>query len=384
MQRLSREELKSLIQKQEGLHISLYMPTYQAGTDTQQNLIRCKNLMREAEERLRAAGFRTPEIHTWLEPIQQLVADHTFWQHQSHGLAIFRDVERFRVYRLPLAFEELVVVAERFHLKPLLSLLTGDGQFYVLALSQNAVRLLQCTRHHLHTVQLENVPQSLAEALKYDDSEKQLQFHTGTPGGGGRRAAMYHGQGIGEDAKDNIRGYFRQIDRGVQEVISDDNAPLVLAGVDYLLPLYHEVSSYTHVVADGITGNPDDLRAETLHERAWPLVEPRFHQAQEDARAHYERYVGSARASHDLATIVPAAYDGRIDTLFVAVGIQQWGTFDPQTRNVHIHHEATPHDEDLLDVAAVQTFINSGTVYAITPDNMPGEHHVAAVFRYAV
>jgi hypothetical protein len=70
--------------------------------------------------------------------------------------------------------------------------------------------------------------------------------------------------------------------------------------------------------------------------------------------------------------------------LFVAVGIQQWGTFDPQTRNVHIHHEATPHDEDLLDVAAVQTFINSGTVYAITPDNMPGEHHVAAVFRYAV
>jgi len=47
-------------------------------------------------------------------------------------------------------------------------------------------------------VELEDVPQSIAEALRYDDPEKSLQFHTGTSGGGnGERAAMFHGQGIG-------------------------------------------------------------------------------------------------------------------------------------------------------------------------------------------
>jgi hypothetical protein len=375
--------------KQTGSRVSLYMPTYQAGADVQQNAIRCKNLMREAEGRLLEVGLRTTEASAWLDPVQQLVADNAFWQEQSAGLALFRDAEIFRAYRLPLAFEELVVVAERFHLKPLLPLFTGDGRFYVLALSQNAVRMLQCTRYHVGTVQLENVPQSLAEALRYDDPEKQLQFHTetsqfytGTAGGGGRRAAMYHGHGIDEDAKDNIRGYFRQIDRGVGEALRGEQAPLVLAGVDYLLPLYHEVSSYPHLVDTGILGNPEGIRAEDLHASAWPLVEPLFGQAQDEARARYDRYIGTGLASYDLETIVPAAYDGRIDTLFVAVGIRQWGTFSPETREIQLHQEAATHDEDLLDFAAVHTFVNGGTVYATGPDQVPGGHHAAAVFRY--
>jgi hypothetical protein len=40
-----------------------------------------------------------------------------------------------------------VVVTDRFHIKPLLPLLSGDGRFYVLALSQSEVRLLQGTRY---------------------------------------------------------------------------------------------------------------------------------------------------------------------------------------------------------------------------------------------
>jgi hypothetical protein len=382
MHQLSRDELKILTKKQAGSRVSLYMPTYQAGAEVQQNAIRCKNLMREAERRLLAAGLRPSDVSAWLEPIQRLVVDNAFWQEQSDGLALFRDAEIFRAYRLPLAFEEIIMVAERFHLKPLLPLFTGDGRFYVLALSQNAVRVHQCSRDHTRTVQLDNVPHSLAEALRFDDPEKQLQFHTGTPGGGGRRAAMFHGHGIGEDAKDNIRGYFRQIDRGIQEALRGEQAPLVIASVDYLLPLYREVSTYPHLVDTGITGNPEGIRAEDLHASAWPLVEPLFGQAQDEARARYDRYIGTGLASYDLAMIVPAAYDGRIDTLFVAVGIQQWGTFTPKTRDIQVHREAAAQDEDLLDFAAVHTFVNSGTVYAVAPERVPGGHHAAAVFRY--
>lgn len=85
----------------------------------------------------------------------------------------------------------------------------------------------------------------------------------------------------------------------------------------------------------------------------------------------------------ELTTIVPAAYDGRIDTLFVAAGTQQWGIFTPETRDVQIHRETEEQDEDLLDFAAVHTFINGGTVYVVAPDAIPGGQHAAAVFRYA-
>ena len=125
MHQLSRDELKMLMQRQTGYCVSLYMPTYQAGADVQQNAIRCKNLLREAEARLLATGLRTSEVHTWLEPIQQLVVDNAFWQQQNAGLALFCDAEIFRAYCLPLTFAELVVVAERFHLKPLLPLFTS-------------------------------------------------------------------------------------------------------------------------------------------------------------------------------------------------------------------------------------------------------------------
>ncbi|RPJ11944.1 MAG: hypothetical protein EHM37_10145 [Deltaproteobacteria bacterium] len=44
-----------------------------------------------------------------------------------------------------MAFKELAVVSHRFHVKPLLPVLTSDGTFYILALSQNQLRLLEGT-----------------------------------------------------------------------------------------------------------------------------------------------------------------------------------------------------------------------------------------------
>jgi hypothetical protein len=68
--------------------------------------------------------------------------------------------------------------------------------------------------------------------------------------------------------------------------------------------------------------------------------------------------------------------------LFVAVGLQRWGTFEPETNTVHVHEEAEPGDEDLLDFAAVQTLLNSGTVYAVELEKVPDEAPLAAVLRY--
>ena len=211
MELLSRAELETLIEEPEGLCVSIFLPTHRAGAQTQQDPIRLKNLLREAEEQLLAKELRAPEAEELLRPARELLDDSVFWRHQSDGLAAFLSAGVFRYYRLPPNFEDLVIVADRFHLKPLLPLLTGDGEFYVLALSQNEVRLLRATRHSVSEVELEDVPESLADTLRYDDQEKQLQFHTGTAGGRGGRAAIFHGHEP-DDPKDNILRYFRQID----------------------------------------------------------------------------------------------------------------------------------------------------------------------------
>ena len=282
-----------------------------------------------------------------------------------------------------LDFQELVVVSDRFHVKPLLPIFIADGRFYILALSQNEVRLLQGTRYSSREIALEGVPGNLAEALRFDDPEKQLQFHTGTPAGKGKRPAMFHGHGVGtDDSKVNLLRYFRHVDRGLHEILRDEEAPLVVASVDYLLPIYREANTCPHLVEEGVEGNPEGLGAEELHGRAWGIIEPYFEKAQEDAVALYRQFAGTGRTSTDIKEIAPAAYHGRVEFLFVALGLQQWGAFDPNRNTVMLHEEQEPGDEDLLDMAAVHTFLKGGRVYAVQPDKVPDGRPSAALFRY--
>lgn len=382
----SRFELKVLTERREEWCVSIFMPTHRAGPETQQDPIRLKNLLRDTEERLLAGGLRRPEAEELLGPAQELVLLPGFWRHQSDGLALFVSPGTFRPYCLPFNFEELVVISNRFHIKPVLPMLSGDGRFYILALSQNEIRLLQGTRYSVDRIDLEDVPESLAEVLKWDDPEKRLQWHTGTGAKKDRRAAIFHGHGVAsaDDLKDYILRYFHRITEGLAQGLAGENAPLVLAAVDYLHPLYRQANTYLHLMEEGVTGNPEELSAKELHGRAWTIVRPLFQREQEEAAAQYRQLVGggSQLASNDVERIVPAAHVGQVAILFVAVGNQLWGAFDPMTHMVRIHREAEPGDEDLLDFAAFHTFVNGGTVYAVEPEKVPDESSLAAVFRY--
>jgi hypothetical protein len=315
------------------------------------------------------------------------LANRTFWQRQSHGLGLFLAPQMFRAYRVPLPLDELAVVARRFHIKPLLPLLSGDGHFFVLALSQKEVRLLQGTRYSISEVELQGVPQGVAEALRYDDVEKKGHHYAGSQGrpAGGVSPLAGHGVGI-EDAthepNDAILRYFQQVDTGLRAFLRDAHAPLVLAGVDYLLPIYRRVNTYPYVLDEGVTGSPDGLRPEELQERAWPIVQPHYQQAQESAAARYRQLAGTGRAAGDISAILTAAYDGQIDTLFVMGNVQQWGVFRAESRTVEVHREAVADDEDLLDLAAMYTLLRRGTVYAVAPEHMPDRTPAAAILRY--
>jgi Bacterial archaeo-eukaryotic release factor family 7 len=380
---LAIDDFKTLMKHRQGGCVSLYMPAHRLVPEAVQDPIRFKNLLRQAEERLQAAGLRAPEAEQMLQPAEKLLDNKRFWQHQSDGLVTFVASDLFRCYRLPLPFEELVVVNNRFYLKPLLPLLRSDDRFYVLALSQKEVRLLKCTRYLVSEVELAGVPKNMAEALKYDDPERQLQFHTGTAPGTGRRPAMFHGQGVGiDDTKDNLLRYFHQVDRGLHELLREEQAPLMLAAVDYLLPIYREANTYAHLLNERVSGNPEGRRPDELHAQAWKLIEPYFRQAPEEALSQYYRLVGTGRTSTEIRDILPAAAQGRVACLCVAVGLQHWGTYAADTGTIEMHSEAQPGDEDLLDLAALLTISNSGTVYTVEPARVPGEAPLAAIYRY--
>jgi Bacterial archaeo-eukaryotic release factor family 7 len=387
---LSRESLHTLLETRSNPCISLFLPTDRTGVARQQDQLRIRRLIREAEHLLiNQEQLRAAQVEDLLEPMRALLEDERFWLHASDGLAVFRSPEVFRAYRLPASFKERVVVGDHLYLKPLLPLLTDDGSFYVLALSHNAVRLLARTHYSADELKLpEQVPTSLAEFLRYEERENDLQSHSsasvGTVGKGGRHPAVFHGQGVGiDEGRDELLRYFQHIDRGLHARLQDETAPLVLSGVEYLIPIYQQANTYPHLLEQGVAGNPDKLKAETLREKAWALVESTVLQAQQAAAARYQELASTERASSNSSEIVPAAYYGRVESLFVAVDQEQWGSFDPATETLQIHEQGEPGDEDLLDLAATQTLLHGGAVYAVEQAQMSAGAPLAAVFRYA-
>lgn len=384
----SRSELRTLLEEQQWPCLSIFLPMYRAGTEVQQNRVRLRNRLREAENYLFLKNLSSSAIERVLKPVEALVEDEQFWLHPTDGLAIFCSPDLLRTYHLPFGVKERLVIATHFSLKPLLSCFTDDGSFYILALSQNQIRLLKGTRYGVSQVELpDSIPQSLAEALRYDDPDNQVRYYSSSSGAsvgkGGRRAAIFYGQGVGiDEMKDNLLRYFQQIDPGLHELLRKARAPLVLAGVEYLFPIYHEANTYPHLLEKGIPGNPDKVSAEVLHEEAWAVVEPYMLKAQQEAAAFYKEYAETERTSHEVKEIVPAAYYGRVAHLFVASDQEQWGIFQLATNTVHVHSTAKFGDEDLLDVAAIQTLRHGGAVYAVEREKMPAEAMIAAVFRY--
>jgi len=381
MNALSKEELKTLMQKRNDWCVSIFMPTYRTGVEIQQNQIRLRNMLRQAEEALMNSGLRAQEIRDFLEQVQELVNNILFWRNQSDGLALFVSRDVFRYFCLPVHFDELLVTADRFHVKPLLPLFRGDERFYVLALSQNEVSLFEGTSRSIRDVEVENLPKSLADALQNDEPEKQIHFRTGMTGG--ERGTMMSGHGAEiEDVKENLLRYFQRIDKGLRDLLKERNIPLILAGVEYQFPIYREANSYPFLMEEGIAGNPKGVSLEQMHRDAWAIMKPYFQKAENEALSQYSQSLGTGLTSDNVREIISAAYHGRVGVLFVAPGCQCWGTYNEEDDTILLAEKKEPGNEDLADYAAIQTFLNGGNVFIVAPDRLPGGAQIAAVFRY--
>lgn len=397
MSLLPRKDIEPLLRVSGGPCVSIFLPTFRAGGERQQNPIRLKNVVRNVAERLEEDwGMRSPDADELLDPVKRLVDDNSFWLHQSDGLALFLSPDTFKSFRLPVQLNELAVVEKRFHLKPLLPLLSGDGDghFYILSLSRKNIRLLSASRFRVEEIDLESqgVPTSFTEAL---GDLKQIQMQASTSSKtphrfsmGPRGGPIFSAHATGEENLDaDLRNYFERFDDALGRIDVDRKAPVVLAGVEYLLPIYRDVATtFQNICEDALRGNMEGEKAEDLHAAAWEIVEPHFLQERRRAAERFGDLSGSGRSSADLNVILPAAHDGRVESLFVARGVRVWGSYEGgENRSITFQSgQDGPRNgnEDLLDLAAVQTYLNGGKVFVVEQKDVPEGKSLAAVFRY--
>jgi hypothetical protein len=378
---LSQQELQSVVAAGHGPAVSIFLPTHRAGPDIRQDPIRLKNLLKQAETELIREGARPADARGLLAPVAGLLEGAAFWRHQAEGLAVFRSHDVFRLYRVPLNVREFVTVSDRFYIKPLLPLLINDARYYVLALSQKAVRLLECSGEHVHNLELPNVPQGVQEGMPIGPAP-EIQRYTRPVGG--PHAGRLHGHGVGVDDADvtNLTRYFHRIDESLTNILTETDAPLILACVEFLAPIFREVTHYRHILGPIIAGNPDGLMDEELQRKGRLIAEPHFRQTRDLAAAQYYEGITKGRASNSLADILSAAGQGRIASLFIPLGVRRWGRFQFDSLSLEEHAEEQPGDEELLDLVAMLTLTHGGAVYGVPEEEVPGRQLLAAVYRF--
>lgn len=381
---LSREDFAALANYRADACLTLYLPTHRAGKEVNelQDMTLFKNALQLAQQQLSQMGMPVADIEAMLLPGFSLARNEAFWRGQLNGLGIFIAPRFFKYIRLPYRTEEQHYLNNTFYVSPLLPLLTRKEHFYLLALSKSRATLYEADAWGMQEVPLEEMPRGIDDVVHFEEKDDQNLFRTGGSGAG--HGANYHGIGAGKpDEKANISMYLDEVDETLwKELLSTKHIPLLLAGVDYLLPLFRQRSKYRHIANAALTGNYEREPITALFKKARAVMQPYFNERLQKAMDRYYNNSSNGITAMSPADVIPACYYAKTDVLFIQKGAHMWGTFNETDNQLVLHDKEEKGDECLLNAATVKALLNGADVFILEQAQMPAGAAIAAVMRY--
>ena len=381
---ISKEQIVALHDVNQENCISIFIPTHRGGKkvlDGEDSLV-LKNQLKDVKDKLSKRGLNSDVIDNLTKPVQELIDNSSFWREQSDGLAIFIADNFFEKYTLPVHFEEFNYISNSFYLKPLMPMFEGDGEFYLMLLDRSNVKLYQCTKHSFTEIIVDDlIPETKQDRVGFDYEEKNLQFRTSHAGSG---QAIFHGQEAATGKlKNEIKKYFRAINDGLLPILKD-GIPMLIASQDFLFDIYNGINSYPNLTEKNIKVNFEDTEIFEIHEMAWENISPLFEQKRTDKIAAFLAEQGSGKTAIGIDRILLAAINGKVDTLFCENREDIFGNYTVENDDITVtQNEESDTTVSLMNVAAIQTFLNGGKVYLLENETMPNPNsRVNALYRY--
>lgn len=367
----TRPEIERLVAHRERFCVSIYLPTTPLSQEAEADRIALDNLIGEAETQLaaaapdRAARLRSAEQ---VEHLREIVDDDAFWGVQARSLAVLATPTRTLTFRLANRLQATVEVADRFHLKPLLRAVTMRHEAFVLAISQDAARLVEVTADLAPArVAVPDLPRDLSDAV----------------GRGSLASRSPRGRIQGSEGKKvRMAQYARAVDQALRQFLAGRDEPLILAATSPLDDIVRAHSTYPHLVGAAIRGNPDATSDHELAQAARPILAD-LHR--DEVRTFAELFEARARAGRtttDIAHAAKAATWGAVAALAVDMDTSIPGTIDDDDGSVTFAADASADTHGVVDEIAGRVLTAGGRVLALRRDEIPGGGELAAVLRY--
>lgn len=366
----TRSEFRALNETRADACVSIYLRTTVLTQASDASRIELGNLVKQAGEQLEAQNFDKRRLALLTEHFEELADDEEFWRLQANSLALLATPDRLRSYRLANALSPMVQVSDRFHLKPLLRAITFPHSAYVLALSENAARLVEIHAEMPPvTVKVDGLPKDAASSVG-----KSTLNDRGASG----RIQGSEGQNV------RFRQYARQVDAALRPILSGRETPLILAATGRLASVYRTVNSYPHLLPDGIEDSPDRIADDALADAARPALDAAHEAELSELRSLYEARAGDGRATSDLSDAARAATYGAVETLLVDIDSVVPGTVDEETGKISFAETADATNYGVVDEIAGRALASGARVIGVRKPDLPGSGELAAILRYAV
>ncbi|MFD1008731.1 MULTISPECIES: baeRF11 domain-containing protein [Oceanisphaera] len=366
----STEEIGDLNLMRSDACISIYLSTSPLSRESKQSRTHLNSLFKKAITQLEATGFdKRQHIQALQDQFDDLLADDVFWEHQTNSLAILATPVSLRTYRLANKLSDIVEVSDRFHLKPLLRAITFRHAAHILALSENAVRLIEISPDApARVVDVPNLPTDAADATnKLIDKDFKGSGHR--PGGPGQKAYLTN--------------YVRKINAALRPILTHSKHPLLLASTKPLASLFRSLSSTT-VLPDIIAGNPEHLSEANLETAARPLLDAHYASIIANFHRLFEDRTGQNRTTTDISSAARLATFGGIERLLVDIDGVVDGFVDDETGEVIFDAESDAMNYGIVDEITCRALRTGAKVMAVRKQDIPGGHDLAVIARYPV
>ncbi|TDP90871.1 hypothetical protein EDF62_2526 [Leucobacter luti] len=347
--------------------VTIVLRTTPVTTEAEAARITFGTLTTQAIARLTELGGSPTEIERTAAGLRALHDDAHLWRYLSHSLVVFASPERTISYRLPNELESEWFAGSHFRIVPILRTLTYPHEARVLALSQNAVRLIAIEPDHPGVeVPVPELPSDLLDTFNVEDPG--IESHQ-------RRLHSPEGQ------TPRLLAYTRAVDRAIAPVLRATRVPLILAATQPLAGMFRSITSATELLDATIDGNPDERTAAELDEAARTILDAHYAAELAADAERFETRRANGKAVTDLTDVARAAVAGAVATLYVDIDAHPVGALDTLTGTVSA--ESDP-GRSLVDQIAAQVLAHGGRVLPLRRGEVPGGGELGAEVRFSV
>jgi len=290
-----KNQLEKLAAEKNSPCVSISLNTHRTFTESAQDEIVLKNLLKEAENRVIAEYGKRP-VTSLLEKIATVTSDINS-NHHLDSLHIYLSNDTLEIIKSALPVSESKVhVSETFALRPIIKDYVRKEEYLILLLSQGGVKLYKAVNDRIAT-EVENgdfpfpaMSRGLTEPEQLSDSKR---------------------------LDDIVREYLNKVDKAIVKYHNLTDLKCAVISTEDNYSRLMQVADKPSIYCGNTSVDYNNVTTDHLSKQGWKIIGDLQQKRRTDAINEMSEAVGHGNVLFDLQKIYSAAIDGRGELLIV-------------------------------------------------------------------